>query len=244
MAVGGILARDTTGFVTQTGPGSAGDVLTSNGAGAVPTFQTPGSGPVASAFPLVISSDFAVADNTGVVVPESFEIAAGVIVEIGDGARLEVTGPVGNRVIVSSLLSSAFASGSTAIPADDTIPQITEGDEYMTLTVTPTSATSTLEIKAVATLCNQSGSRSMFAALFRDSGADAINVGSQFSGAANAPIAVPINHTMTAGTTSAVRFSVRGGTNGGGTNNFNGFSGGRMFGTAVKSSLVITEYYA
>lgn len=39
MAIGGILARDTTGLVTQTGPGTAGEVLTSNGAGAVPTFQ-------------------------------------------------------------------------------------------------------------------------------------------------------------------------------------------------------------
>lgn len=39
MAIGGILARNTDGSVTQTGPGTATHVLTSNGAGAVPTFQ-------------------------------------------------------------------------------------------------------------------------------------------------------------------------------------------------------------
>src|SRR5689334_19616022 len=44
MAVGGVLVRDTTGLVTQTGPDTAGKVLTSNGAGALPTFQTPAAG--------------------------------------------------------------------------------------------------------------------------------------------------------------------------------------------------------
>lgn len=45
MAIGGILARDTTQLVTQTGPGDSGQVLTSNGAGVVPTFQDlPASG--------------------------------------------------------------------------------------------------------------------------------------------------------------------------------------------------------
>jgi hypothetical protein len=42
MAVGGVLVRDTTGVVTQTGPGTATFVLTSNGPGAVPTFQAAG----------------------------------------------------------------------------------------------------------------------------------------------------------------------------------------------------------
>lgn len=41
MAIGGILARNTDGSVTQTGPGTADQVLTSNGAGAVPTMQAP-----------------------------------------------------------------------------------------------------------------------------------------------------------------------------------------------------------
>ncbi len=43
MAVGGVLVR-TTGSVTQTGPGTAGHVLTSNGAGVAPTFQAASGG--------------------------------------------------------------------------------------------------------------------------------------------------------------------------------------------------------
>jgi len=42
MAIGGILVRDTDGTVTQTGPGMSTQVLTSNGAGALPTFQAAG----------------------------------------------------------------------------------------------------------------------------------------------------------------------------------------------------------
>ncbi len=43
MAAGGVLVRGTGSNpgVTQTGPGTSGQVLTSNGARAVPTFQTP-----------------------------------------------------------------------------------------------------------------------------------------------------------------------------------------------------------
>lgn len=40
MAIGGILVRNTDDQVIQTGPGTAGQVLTSNGAGVVPTFQS------------------------------------------------------------------------------------------------------------------------------------------------------------------------------------------------------------
>lgn len=46
MADGGILVRNTDNTVTQTGPGTSGQVLTSNGAGAVPTFQTGVAGSV------------------------------------------------------------------------------------------------------------------------------------------------------------------------------------------------------
>ena len=43
--------------------------------------------------------------------------------------------------------TGAVATGTTQIPSDDTIPQNTEGDEYMTLAFTPNSATSTLIIQ-------------------------------------------------------------------------------------------------
>ena len=42
--------------------------------------------------------------------------------------------------------NGSVATGTTTIPFDDTIPQNTEGNEYMTCAITPTNASSTLEI--------------------------------------------------------------------------------------------------
>ncbi len=44
---------------------------------------------------------------------------------------------------------SAVATGSTVFPQDDTIPQITEGNGFMSLDITPTSATNRLKIEAI-----------------------------------------------------------------------------------------------
>ena len=44
---------------------------------------------------------------------------------------------------------SAFASGTTIIPLDDTIPQQTEGDQYLTASITPKMVNSILEIEVV-----------------------------------------------------------------------------------------------
>lgn len=45
-------------------------------------------------------------------------------------------------------VTSAVATGTTAMVADDTIPQNTEGNEAITLAITPTSASSKLLITA------------------------------------------------------------------------------------------------
>ncbi len=51
------------------------------------------------------------------------------------------------QVVVTQ--TGAVASGTTVIPYDDTIPQNTEGDEYITRSITPKSATSKLVIDVV-----------------------------------------------------------------------------------------------
>jgi hypothetical protein len=71
MAVGGILARNTDTTVTQTGPGTAGQVLTSNGAGAVPTFQT-----------LAVTADYVVMSN-GANPPTPVDDGAGNFMYVG-----------------------------------------------------------------------------------------------------------------------------------------------------------------
>lgn len=137
--------------------------------------------------------------------------------------------------------TSAMATGTTAIPYDDTIPQITEGNEYMTLAITPKSATSKLVIQAHVTGSLSTGGFAVIA-LFQDSTANAL-AASVANGQPvnNQPTPIGLVHTMTSGTTSATTFRIRVGPSTG-TYTFNGSAGTRTFGGVAASSILITEY--
>ena len=145
----------------------------------------------------------------------------------------------GNVVQVVNFQTGAFASGTTTIPFDDTIPQITEGDEYMTLAITPTNASNILRIDVVIGTVSCSLSSRMVAALFLDAGANAL-------ASCGAPMAINDNenlaliHWMVSDSTSSLTFKVRVGGNNG-TTNFNGGSGARLYGGVLASSITITE---
>lgn len=148
----------------------------------------------------------------------------------------------GAAIGFASTVSSAVATATTSIPLDDTIPQNTEGTEYMTVSYTPKSATSTLEIKIVWEGDNSSASYHMIVALFQDSVANALAATTTFVGTTVRAVTIPLNYTTTSGTTSAITFRVRAGTDVGGTTTFNGRSSGRLFGAIPKSSITVTEY--
>ena len=63
---------------------------------------------------------------------------------------------------------------TATIPIDNTIPQITEGIEVLTATLTPTRATSTLRIRASGVYNNNTVSGISVFALFKDSDVNAI----------------------------------------------------------------------
>lgn len=137
--------------------------------------------------------------------------------------------------------ASAVSSGTTLIPLDDTIPQNTEGDQYMTQTITPTSSSSNLFIK-VSIMLSNNNSNNLIAALFQDSNVNALAGGIISNASADTKYTLTFNHTVAAGTTSATTFKVRAGANGAGTTTFNGSGATRFFGTMAKSSLSVTEY--
>jgi hypothetical protein len=137
----------------------------------------------------------------------------------------------------------AVATGTTLIPYDDTIPQNTEGTEFMTLAITPTSATSKLRIDIVATGCYSSINQITYA-LFQDSTADALAATAQMNDNLNWQYTTNLVHTMTSGTTSETTFKVRIGGVTGGTYTFNGKSAARKYGGVSASSITITEYTA
>ena len=164
------------------------------------------------------------------------------VAEGGTGATSLALGKV---VQVVNVQTGAVATGTTVMPLDDTIPQITEGNEFMTLAITPTSASNKLKIEVVCMLAQSGTSTRLLAALFQDSTADALAVGwSGRNGTSDDEAVLVFTHYMTSGTTSATTFKVRAGEGIAGTVTFNGRAGARMFGGVMASSITITEYTA
>lgn len=144
-----------------------------------------------------------------------------------------------------STMVSALVTGTTTIPYDDTIPQNTEGVQFLTQAITPKKSTNILVITAILTQCsnNVTNFNQMQAALFQDSTANAI-------GAVGYPVnndrgnQLIIRHIMTAGTTSSTTFNVRGGSDGAGTTGLNGTSSARRYGGVFSSSITVEEFAA
>lgn len=136
--------------------------------------------------------------------------------------------------------TGAVATGTTTFPEDDTIPQNTEGDEYMTLAITPKSTTSRLLITAQV-FGSHSVSTRWGIGLFKDSDADALSFISVFTKDATSMNSGYIEHSLISGSTSTQTFKIRIGGLSGGTFTFNGQSGARKFGGTILSSIHITE---
>lgn len=146
----------------------------------------------------------------------------------------------GSTVQVVNTQTGAVATGTTTIPFDDTIPQNTEGDEYMTRSITPNSATNKLKITVVMNWGASAGTRGTMA-LFQDSTANALASVTNVNASASFPMQFKLVHYMTSGTTSATTFKVRAGVDGGATFTFNGVGGGRIDGGVQASSITIEE---
>lgn len=138
---------------------------------------------------------------------------------------------------------NAVATGTTTVPNDDTIPQITEGDEYMTISYTPKSATNILVIEAEAQATN-SASNNMAMALFVDTTADALASGVVLTAGTGTNQRQSIRYKTVAGSTTARTYRVRIGGNAAGTTTFNGQASARRHGDIPKSSIIIWEYKA
>ena len=150
----------------------------------------------------------------------------------------------GKIVQVVNTQTGTMATGTTAAAVyDNTSALITEGDEYMTLAITPTSATNKLMIDVVFQYAHSVATIHFWAALFNtDSHAtDALATGYEVTEAGGQAKIIGFRHYMTAFGTSATTFRVRAGGSTGATTTFNGRSGTAVFNGAIPSSITITE---
>jgi hypothetical protein len=151
-------------------------------------------------------------------------------------------GPIGKVLQVVQTVTGAVSTGTTTVPVDNSIPQKTEGDEYMSLAITPKSSSSRLRIDIVVNLAMSAANHNVVAFLLRDSGAGALAAVYDFEVAADAHHNLAFSHDMASPGTSSTTFKVRAGASGAGTTTFNGKLGGRIFGGVMASSIIITEY--
>jgi len=187
--------------------------------------------------------------NAGTTYVESSQVgtAAGNIVQLDgsaklpavDGSLLTNAGKLLQQVHAST---SAVATGTTVMADDDTIPQNTEGNEAITLAITPTNASNRLLITATVFHSMATTACNIITALFQDSTANALAaVVQEKPNDANAPFISTLTHEMAAGTTSATTFKIRAGANAGGTWTLNGWGGARRMGGVASTTLTITE---
>lgn len=146
---------------------------------------------------------------------------------------------VGVRNVVE-LQTGAVATGTTAMVDDDTIPQNTEGDQYMSQVFRPTNVNNKLKIDVV---WNGAGSVSdyMTVSLVQDSTANALACARDTVESAGRMVNIQFSHYMKAATISLTTFKVRAGLNTAGTTTFNGSAGARKYGGIIASSIRIEE---
>ncbi len=141
----------------------------------------------------------------------------------------------------------SFFSTTALIPLDDSIPQNTEGAQVFTQAITPTSSSNFIKITVVLNISNSNVNNLHTAAVFKDSGANAIGAGWAKCVGTNAPSSpMVINFTDSPNTTSAVTYKVRVGYSGNtaSTVQVNGGSGLRYMGGALASGMTLQEISA
>ena len=147
--------------------------------------------------------------------------------------------------IVNTQIGTVGSEVNSVIPFDDTIPQNDEGDEILTLSITPTNASNKLLIEATIFAGIAAASTIHTLVLFQDSTASALAaIAQNIAGANRNSRTHLLRHEMSAGTTSSTTFKIRAGSS---VSAFvlNGVSIGavpvRRFGGVAASSLRITE---
>lgn len=149
--------------------------------------------------------------------------------------------PIGSVIGTAYGENATFASSSTTIPLDDTIPQISEGDLICTATIILKYSTSRVRCSFQGFASLGAGATNVIVALFRGAGADAIQVGT-FRGSANLAFEILLEAYDAPGASGSTAYTVRAGVNSAGAYSFNTQTvGTRLFGGAAKATLIVQE---
>jgi hypothetical protein len=143
----------------------------------------------------------------------------------------------GDRVQRQINYDNNVATGTTAIPDDNTTPTLSEGDQYMSQAITPTFAGNILHVHGLFTSAHSVSVRQIVA-LNDGTTTLAVSIG-QGSGAAQI-VTTPIEWMQIANQITALTYNVRAGSTAGATMTFNGEGGNIRF-NVVFSHLCVDE---
>lgn len=156
----------------------------------------------------------------------------------GTDAAYGWTGVV-QRVVTAS---TAVVSGTGQIPFDNSRPQITEGTQFLAVTITPRAAAHTLVVEAQIQF-GYTANNTITAAIHLNSAADAIAAIPFYGVAGGGDGAnMTIRHSFVANTVAATSVQLRLGGSGANTLHMNGTStGGGLYNGVAASSISVTE---
>jgi hypothetical protein len=140
-------------------------------------------------------------------------------------------------------VTTAVASGTGTIPADDTIPQSGEGNALGALDValTPISACNYLQIEMLLGLAADTAAGGITAALFKDAEASAFSARILSAIAAGALHQFQITSYLPCVNGSSRTYKVRYGQSAAGTTTANGSSAARFLGGVVEGYMIVRE---
>lgn len=138
-------------------------------------------------------------------------------------------------------VETVYTTCGTIMPVDDTIPQSAEGDEILSVSITPTNAASTLLITVDLNVQLAIASGLFASAVFVDSVANAIAGRVGTSPTTGRVETSNYTHSLSAGSTTARTYKVRAGSATATDLKINGDDATRLLGGVMSSSLSVVE---
>lgn len=176
---------------------------------------------------------------TGLVTAGTWDAAPDGVQLFGPGVKKP-----GDIVQTALSRSAASATGSTAIPYDDTIPQNTEGTQFFSTSIAPTSPVNIVRnefLLRVSAPTSGATSPRFAAALFQDSIVNALSVAWQWDITGDTGINLIGEYQQLALSTLSTTFKIRAGNQVGSLLTLNGVSSTRAYGGTLWSQHKVTE---
>lgn len=158
--------------------------------------------------------------------------------------RIQMFGPgvslPGQPVQKQGQVLGTSTTGTTAVPHDNTVPTSGEGDQYMTVTITPSSAANVLNNKITGHFGQSNASSWLAMSLYQDA-TNSLATAIELNATANGSIELVLEHDTLAGTSASTTMKMRAGGDTGATTTFNGQAGVQHYGGACASRMYVTE---